>query len=140
MSLRKVDSRLSVRDPKNDGEVDQSIPLNEPEESTTKGAVPFSDFDYAHARVVLAGIDFVELTDYPFDRSVISLVPATMCRRYQILPLRMNNGRLVLAMADPGDVIAIDEVSGATGLQIEPVGVSKNDLRIAFDRFLRADD
>ena len=140
MSLPKVDSPHNAQASKSEALADQKLSNNEPLGAVQKSQSTFSDLDYAQARVVLAGIDFVELTDYPFERSVISLVPATMCRRYQILPLRMNDSHLVLAMVNPGDVLAIDEVSGATGLQVEPVGVSKKDLRMAFDRFLRADD
>jgi len=105
-----------------------------------KDASTLLEVDFVKARAYLAGIAFVDLTDYAFDRSVISLVPAAICRLHDILPLRLNNGHLVLAMADSGNVVAIDDVSGITRLQVEPVCVSKNDLHIALNRFLRADE
>ena len=99
-----------------------------------------TELDYAKALAAMAGIAFVELIDYPIDRTAISLVPAAICRRHEVLPLRINNGRLVLAMADPGNVIAIDDVRAAARVQVEAVGVTRSDLLSAIDRFLRADD
>ena len=83
---------------------------------------------------------YFDLVNFPFDRSVIALVPASLCRRHSILPLRVNKGRVVLAMIDPDNVIAMDDVWGATHLRVEAVRVKKSDLLSAIDRFLRADD
>lgn len=99
-----------------------------------------NEIDFAKALAAMAGIAFIELIDYPIDRSAISLVSAVICRRHEVLPIGLNNGRLVLAMADPGNVIALDDVRAAAHLQIEAVGVARSDLLSAIDRFLRADD
>jgi len=99
-----------------------------------------SDLDSARARATLAGIPYVELLDYPIDRTAISFVTAAICRRHEVLPIGINNGRLVLAMADPGNVIALDDVRASSKMQVSPVGVERIDLLAAIDRFLRADD
>ncbi|MFZ2227693.1 MAG: ATPase, T2SS/T4P/T4SS family [Candidatus Nanopelagicaceae bacterium] len=99
-----------------------------------------SDLDSARARATLAGIPYVELLDYPIDRSAISFVTAAICRRHEVLPIGINNGRLVLAMADPGNVVALDDVRASAKMQVSPVGVERVDLLAAIDRFLRADD
>lgn len=99
-----------------------------------------SDLDSARARATLAGIPYVELLDYPIDHSAISFVAATICRRHEVLPIGINNGRLVLAMADPGNVVALDDVRASSKMQISPVGVERIDLLAAIDRFLRADN
>jgi type IV pilus assembly protein PilB len=80
------------------------------------------------------------LLDYPIDRSAISFVTAAICRRHEVLPIGINNGRLVLAMADPGNVVALDDVRASAKMQVSPVGVERVDLLAAIDRFLRADD
>ncbi len=87
-----------------------------------------------------AGLGFVDLLDYPIDRSAISLVAPATCRRHQVLPIGFNDGRLILAMADPGNVVALDDVRSAARTPVEAVGVEPEDLLAAIDRFLRADD
>ena len=105
-----------------------------------KDSAALTELDYAKTLAAMAGIAFVELIDYPIDRTSISLVSAAICRRHEVLPLRIHNGRLVLAMADPGNVIAIDDVRVAARIQVEAVGVTRSDLLSAIDRYLRADD
>ena len=140
MSLYDLTPLLDSSSSKVDGVVASSDSVIGSSTIILKDASTLLEVDFVKARAYLAGIAFVELTDYIFDRSVISLVPAAICRLHNILPLRLNNGHLVLAMADPGNVVAIDDVSGITRLQVEPVCVSKNDLHIALNRFLRADE
>lgn len=99
-----------------------------------------SEVRVARALAEMAGIDFVELLNYPIDRAAVSLVSPTICRRHEVLPIALSNGRIVLAMADPGNVIAIDDVRAISHLQVEAVGVERSDLLAAIDRLLRADD
>jgi type IV pilus assembly protein PilB len=87
-----------------------------------------------------AGLAFVELLDYPIDRSAFALVSPAICRRHEVLPIGVSNGRLVLAMADPGNVVAIDDVRSAARMSVAAVGVERGDLLAAIDRYLRADD
>jgi type IV pilus assembly protein PilB len=93
----------------------------------------------ASARAAQAEVPFVELVDFPVDRSAVSLVPATVCRRHTVLPIGSVGDLLTLAMADPGNVIAIDDIRAATRMQVRPVVVEESDLRMAMDRYLRAD-
>jgi len=85
-------------------------------------------------------VEYFDLVNFPFDRTIISLVPAAICRRHLILPLKVEEGRIVLGMVDPDNVIAMDDVWGATHLRVEPVRVARKDLLSAIDRFLRSDD
>jgi type IV pilus assembly protein PilB len=94
----------------------------------------------ARARAQANGVDFVELVDYPVDRAAVTMVPAAICRRHSVLPIAVRDGLLLLAMADPGDVFAIDDVRAALKIGVEPVLADRADLRAALDRYLRADD
>jgi type IV pilus assembly protein PilB len=105
-----------------------------------EGLVAISELQFAKALAEMAGIPFVELLNYPIDRTAISLVTPAICRRHEVLPIGLSNGRIVLAMADPGNVIAIDDVRAVARMQVEAVGVERSDLLAAIDRFLRADD
>jgi type IV pilus assembly protein PilB len=98
-----------------------------------------SEVQLASARAAQAELPFVELAEFPVDRTAVSLVPAAMCRRYQVLPIGIIGDILTLAMVDPGDVFAVDDVRAAARMQIRPVVAAPGDLRSAIDRYHRAD-
>lgn len=93
----------------------------------------------ASARAELAGLEFVELLDFEIDPAVIALIPAEMCRGHQILPLAVSDGEITVAMTDPGDIFALDDVRTATRLRTRAVVVEAADLAAAMNRYLRAD-
>ena len=99
-----------------------------------------SEPQLAVARAVQAGLPFVELVDYPVDRAAVPLVSAALCRRHQVLPIAVSAGRVTVAMVDPGNVFALDDVRAAARMPVDPVVAEPGDLRAAIDRFLRADD
>lgn len=94
----------------------------------------------ARARAVQANLPFVELLVVPIDRAAVSRVSPSLCRRHEVLPLSIADGRVTLAMWDPGNVIAIDDVRAATQLPVDVVVADRPDLLSALDRSLRADD
>ena len=96
--------------------------------------------NFAKALASKAGIAFVRLFEYPVDRQAITLVSAAICRRHEVLPIGLENGRLILAMADPGNVLALDDVRTSARLEVAAVGVERSDLLAAIDRYLRSDD
>lgn len=85
------------------------------------------------------GLEFVDLTEYNVDGSAVALVSPAVCRRHTVLPIGHADGRLVLAMADPGNVFALDDVRSLTGLEPRPVVATRDDLLAGIDRFCRAD-
>lgn len=101
------------------------------------GVLTESQLVAALARQV--GMDFVDLDEYPVDRMAVSLVPAAMCRRYVVLPIKVENGMLILATADPGNFLAVDDVRTTSGLQVQSVVATYDTLARAIDRFCRAD-
>jgi type IV pilus assembly protein PilB len=93
----------------------------------------------ASARAAQLGLPFVDLTEYPVDRSAVALVPMQLLRRYEVLPIGRDGDKLMLAMADPRDVLAIDDVRAAVRMQVRPVLAERNDLLAAIGRFVRSD-
>lgn len=93
----------------------------------------------ASARAAQLGLPFVDLTEYPVDSSAVALVPVSVLRRYDVLPIGRDGDRLMLAMADPRDVLAIDDVRAAVRMQVRPVVAERNDLLAAISRFVRSD-
>jgi type IV pilus assembly protein PilB len=94
----------------------------------------------AQARAVYAKLPFIELLEYPVDVNAVALVPASMCRRHEVLPVYMLGEQLTLAMVDPNNVFALDDVRATTGLRVSVVVAEKTDLAAAIDRYHRADD
>lgn len=86
------------------------------------------------------GMEFVELAEYPVDRNAVARVPASLCRRYTALPIAIENDHLVIAMADPGNVLAVDDARALSGMQVRPVVATYDDLTQAINRYCRADD
>src|SRR5665811_734898 len=86
------------------------------------------------------GMDFIELSDFAVDRAAVALVPGTLCRRHTVLPIGFENGAIRLAMADPGNVVAVDDVRNVTGIQVRPVVATRDDLLQAIDRYCRSDN
>ncbi|MFF1529295.1 GspE/PulE family protein [Cellulomonas sp. NPDC058312] len=85
------------------------------------------------------GMSFVDLDEYQVDRSAVSMVPAALCRRYTVLPVGFQDGALVLATADPGNVVAVDDVRTVSGMAVLPIVATFENLSRAIDRYCRAD-
>jgi len=83
-----------------------------------------------------AGVEYVNLEHYPTDDLAQSLIEPETARRYQAFPLAFENGRLVVAMAHPTDIIAIDDMRIMTGYDIKPVISIDSDFQAALQSFL----
>jgi type IV pilus assembly protein PilB len=77
-----------------------------------------SEGDLIEAISVKLKIPRLDLTDLVIDAHVLRLVPAEMAKRLQILPVTRIGNALTLAMADPLDIFAVDEVKYHTGMEI----------------------
>lgn len=99
-----------------------------------------SEAQLVRALAAQVGMDFLELSEYPVDRNAVALLPASVCRRYTVLPVALTDGALVLAMADPGNVLAVDDARTLSGLPVRTVVSTREDLAQAIDRYCRADD
>jgi type IV pilus assembly protein PilB len=85
------------------------------------------------------GLKFVDLSDFPLDGAAVASVPPTVCRRYNALPIGYEDGRLLVAMSDPANVFAIDDIRSLTGAEVKPVVATKADVTAAINRVHRAD-
>lgn len=98
-----------------------------------------SEAQLVRALASQVGMEFVELADYPVDRTAVSLVSAQVCRRHVALPISVQGGVLRVAMSNPGNVMAVDDFRTLTGLQVVPVVAAHDDVAAAIDRYCRAD-
>ena len=86
------------------------------------------------------GLTFVDLSDYPVDGSALSRVPSAVCRRHSALPIGYEDGKLLVAMADPANVFAVDDMRAMTGMDVKAVVATKGDVLAAINRYHRGDD
>ncbi len=85
------------------------------------------------------GLRFVDLTDFPVDGSAVGLVSPGVCRRYHALPIGYEDRKLLVAMADPANVFALDDIRQITGYDVRQVVATKSDVAAAINRFYRVD-
>jgi type IV pilus assembly protein PilB len=83
---------------------------------------------------VQKGLGFVSLSKLKLDVAVLSIVPQQLVNRYKVLPVAYSNNTLTLAMVNPNDLLAIDEVRKfVKGVAIEPSVVAEDDLKRFMD-------
>jgi type IV pilus assembly protein PilB len=102
------------------------------------GYVDESDLAKALARRLR--LEFTELNADAVDREAAGLVDRKVLRRYGMLPLRVEKGRLVVAMRDPTNLYALEDLRMLSGYHISPVVVVESDLRRVFGRLFGAGD
>ena len=86
------------------------------------------------------GIPHVSLFKYQIDPSITQIIPESLARRYQVIPLHKEGSKLMVAMADPLDYFAIEELRMSTGFRIEPAISTKEELQRAIARFYGLQD
>lgn len=99
-----------------------------------------TEAELAEAIAIHTGRRYYDLSDVTLDPDIVGLVPGALCRRYRLIPLERVRDELIVAMVDPTDIIAIDDIASTTDLQVEPVVVSADVLQQVFERYLRSDD
>lgn len=81
--------------------------------------------DIVEARALQLDIPHIHLGSYPVEPEVTKLVPESMARTYQLVPVSASKGRIAIAMADPLDVEAIDMVQRITRCKADPLLASE---------------
>ncbi|MEN6431017.1 MAG: ATPase, T2SS/T4P/T4SS family [Coriobacteriales bacterium] len=86
------------------------------------------------------GMEFVNLAVYPIDRDAVAQIPERLARRHHVLTVGYAEGSLVLAMADPLDIEAIDDVKVRTGMSVTPVVATATQIQYAIDKYVASAD
>ena len=86
------------------------------------------------------GLDHVDLNVFKVDHGASSVLSGTAAKRYEAVPLAFDGERgLVVAMADPSNVLAIDDIGLMTGYEVRPVVASRDDILALVQRASRLD-
>src|ERR1700756_5587780 len=81
------------------------------------------------------GIPSVNLDLFNIDPSVLSLIPQEVAQKHSVLPLSRVGATLTLAMVDPTNVFAMDDIKFMTGLNVEPVVVAEASVQLAISKY-----
>ncbi|MEA3077537.1 MAG: type pilus assembly protein PilB [Actinomycetota bacterium] len=98
-----------------------------------------SEGDLMAALAAQIGMEFVDLDDHSIDSSAATLISDTLARRYQAMPIGWDNGLLVVAMADPSNVFAIDDIRTITRAEVKTVMATRQSILDAIEKHHRLD-
>jgi type IV pilus assembly protein PilB len=80
----------------------------------------------------------VNLEEYEIDAEILKLVPKEPCERHKVIPVSRTGNALIVAMADPTNLNAIDDLKFLTGYNIEPVIASETAIHAAIEKYYNA--
>jgi type IV pilus assembly protein PilB len=77
----------------------------------------------------------INLTEYEVDPAIIKLIPVEVVQKYQTIPVNRSGSTLIVAMSDPSNIFAIDDIKFMTGYNVEVVVASDAGIRVAIDKY-----
>jgi type IV pilus assembly protein PilB len=98
-----------------------------------------TEIDVIRTLASQVGLDFVDLSESQIDPSVASMIPEALARRYRAMPIAWDGDRLVVVMADPANVFAVDDIRAITGADVKTVVATESQISDVIDRFHRLD-
>jgi type IV pilus assembly protein PilB len=98
-----------------------------------------SKMELATAIAESSHLQLVSLRDYPLNRTTAALVSPELCRRYTLIPLQQTGNDLTVAIAEPSNVLAVDDLRAATKMNIKPVVAVRDEIVAAINQYLRSD-
>src|SRR5581483_9611869 len=81
------------------------------------------------------GVPSINLSQFEIDPAVIKLIPQETATKYQIVPLSRAGATLTIAMTDPTNVFAMDDIKFMTGYNVEPVVASETAVTEAIEKY-----
>src|SRR3978361_433697 len=81
------------------------------------------------------GVPAINLAQFKIDLTIVKLVPTDTARKYQIIPLSRSGSTLTIAMTDPTNVFAMDDIKFMTGYTVEPVVASEVAITDAIEKY-----
>ncbi|MFP5308305.1 MAG: GspE/PulE family protein [Actinomycetes bacterium] len=96
--------------------------------------------DLVAALATQIGMEFIDLGSVDVDAQAVTAISDTIAKRYTALPIGYEDGKLVVAMSDPANVFALDDIRTITGLDVKPVVATRDDILDAIKRFHRMAD
>lgn len=81
------------------------------------------------------GVPAIHLEHFEIEQEVLNLVPQEICQKFLLIPIERTGATLTVAMADPSNIFALDQIRFLTGYNVEPVVASEASIRKAIDKY-----
>ena len=95
--------------------------------------------DLVRALAEQVGLEFVDLSEYSVDPTATTLLPEALARRYRAIPIGERDGKLLVAMSDPANVYALDDIRTITNRDVQPLVATAADVEQAIQKFAGMD-
>ena len=86
------------------------------------------------------GIPTIDLSTHEVDHEIVKLIPEDVAQKYQVIPVSRTGSTLVVAMADPSNIFAIDDIKFLTGYNVEPLVASDASIKTAIEKYYDASE
>ncbi|MBN9216191.1 MAG: type II/IV secretion system protein [Microbacterium sp.] len=126
-----ADTDVDVDGSDNAGPAAAAEPEPEPEPATPR--------ERAVALAARLGLAYVDLTEFSVDASVVGLIPDTLARRHTALPIARAGDRIMVALADPQNVVVLDDIAAVMRASVVSVVAEPEAILAAIDRYHRVD-
>jgi type IV pilus assembly protein PilB len=80
------------------------------------------------------GVPSINLSHFEIDHNVIKLIPSEIAQKHQVIPINRTGNVLTVAMADPSNIFAIDDIKFMTGFKVEPVVAAETSIKNAINK------
>ena len=94
-----------------------------------------SEQDAMKAYAITFDVPFVDLHDLKLELSVVKTVPQSIAQRHKLIPIAKDGNRITVAMVDPLNIIAIDEIRLVTGYEVEPILATEDEVVKAITQY-----
>ena len=81
------------------------------------------------------GVPSINLSHFEVDAGVIKLIPGEIAQKHQVIPINRTGSVLTVAMADPSNIFAIDDIKFMTGFKVEPVVAAETSIKNAINKY-----
>lgn len=130
---RRLGEILVIANKINQAQLDEALKIQK-EEGMKLGEVLVekgfvTEYDIIHAIEQQIGIKEVDLGNVQCDKKVLKIVPQKICDKYMLAPFGFEDGKIKVAMADPLNIFAIDDIAISTGLEVKTFIAPKKDIR-----------
>jgi len=101
------------------------------------------DLGYASQGAILSvmakqiGIEYIDFSERQPQPNAVAVIPRELAERYTLMPIEVISGTLVVAMADPQNVLALDDLRIISGLEVQPAISTKDDIIAAIEEYYK---
>ena len=81
------------------------------------------------------GVPAIKLSEFSIDSDVIKIISAEVAEKYMVLPISLKNATLIVAMTDPSNIFALDDLKFLTGYRVEPFVASDEAIMTSIDNY-----